>query len=484
MRSWFPVLVIAGLGACTVGPNYRQPIMQTDSHFANAGAAGLNEKPVASRFWTVFDDPKLNQLVEEALAHNKDIDIAAANLRAARAQQRSAGFDQYPTVTAQSRFNRTRYSEHQEPQYSFDQRTENTAEAGFDAFWELDFFGRVRRENEVARARSGAAEANLHDALVTVSAEVARNYFVLRGLQDQMQVARRNADIELQTLQLTLTRLEAGRGNELDTVRADSQMQTTLATIPTLRASVATTIHRLYVLTGQAPNSLTAELSAEQPVPPLPALTSIDSPAALLRRRPDIRSAERNLAAATAQIGIAVADLFPKVTFTGSVGYNASVFGKFGAPGSVIYNVGPSITWAAFDIGRVRAGIDAANAENEAALASYQKTVLNALEETEDALVTYGQDQERRNMLEKAKSASAKAVQLARQRFEVGLVDFISVLQAEADFLNVENSLARGKTDTATSLVAIYKALGGGWMDVGAERSPSPITTGTDITSR
>jgi multidrug efflux system outer membrane protein len=287
----------------------------------------------------------------------------------------------------------------------------------------------------------------------------------LRGLQEQLAVAVRNAENQRQTLGITQARLDAGRGTELDRSRAEAQLKTTLASIPPLQASIATTIYRLSVLTGRLPDALSTQLMSPQPLPALPELNAIGRPDALLRRRPDIRIAERRLAASTARVGVAIGDLFPRVTFIGSVGYNAAKFSALGDPQTDTFSYGPSISWAAFDLGRVRANIDIAEAQTHAALALYESTVLTALEETEGALVTYGYAQSRRATLEEAAAASSKAASLARQRFEGGMADFLNVLDAERDALSAQDSLAQSRTQTATSLIAVYKALGGGWLE-------------------
>ena len=452
------------LGGCAVGPNYKQPETPVDAQFANTAASSYSADEVQAQFWTAFNEPLLTKLVDQALATNKDLDIARANLRASRAARGLTRFDLFPTVTFGASRLKVKQSEHQLPGVPENQREFDDVDAGFDAAWELDLFGRVRRGVEAARAQEQAASAQLRDAQVTVTAEVARNYFLLRGLQDQLGVAVRNSENQRQTLSVTEARLEAGRGTELDTARATAQLQTTLASIPPLRASIAGTIYRLSVLTGQQPNALTGELEPVQPAPVLPQLTAIGTPEALLRRRPDIRVAERQLASATARIGVVVGDLFPRVSFIGSVGYNAGATGDLGNAATQTYTFGPTISWAALDLGRVRSRIGIANAQTDAALAAYQSTVLLALEETEGALVTYGFAQSRRATLELAAAASSKAANLARQRFEGGLTDFLNVLDAERDALSAQDSLAQSRTQTATSLIAVYKALGGGWV--------------------
>jgi multidrug efflux system outer membrane protein len=309
----------------------------------------------------------------------------------------------------------------------------------------------------------GASAATLRDARVSVIAEVARDYFILRGLQDQLALTLRNADNQERTAKLTHARLEAGRGNELDTSRAEAQWQTTLASVPTLQASIATTTYRLSILTGRQPTALNERLSPQAPMPALPVLNAIGTPEQLLRHRPDVRIAERRLAAATARIGVAEGDLFPKVTILGEVGYSAPTFGDFGTADARFFSVGPSISWAAFDLGRVQARIKSAQAQTDAALAAYEGAVLNALGDTEGALITYGRSQTRREALRVAAAASDKAADLAQKRFEGGLIDFLEVLDAERTALSAELLLSQSRTDAATSLIAVYKALGAGW---------------------
>src|SRR6267142_5125726 len=347
----------ATLCACAVGPNYQRPVTPVSPQFANVGQPGFNGADIEAKFWTLFNDPRLDKLVNDALAANKDLQRARANLRASRAARRLAGFDLFPTVTAAGSYSHIRESRNQLPAIISEDRTLDSVDVGFDAFWELDFFGRVRRGIQAARADEQASVASLRDAQVTVTAEVARNYFVLRGLQEQLAVAVRNADNQTQTLRVTQARLEAGRGTELDSARAEAQLKTTLASIPLLESSTATTIYRLSVLTGRLPDALTTELQTAEPLGDLPPLNAVGDPATLLRRRPDIRVAERSLAASTARIGVAIGDLFPKVTFTGSIGYNAGSFSGIGKTGSDTYTVVPGISWAALDLGRVAARI-------------------------------------------------------------------------------------------------------------------------------
>jgi len=327
----------------------------------------------------------------------------------------------------------------------------------------------VRRGVEARSAELEGAEASLRDAQVSVTAEVARTYFELRGAQTQLAVARRNVDNQRETAGLTQARLNAGRGTELDTSRARSQLSTTLATIGPLEAQVARSIHRLAVLTGREPNALNDLLTPARELPELPQITAVGDPAGLLRRRPDIRVAERSLAASTARVGVAIGDLFPKVTFTGNFTYAGTEPGSLGQASSRGYVIAPAISWAAFDLGRVRAQIAGSRARADVALAGYEQTVLRALEETEDSLVTHARTRDSLKDAQDAARESLTAARIARTRFEGGLADFLEVLDAERTQLAAEDRLAQVRIDAATSLIAVYKALGGGW-----EMAPLP----------
>jgi multidrug efflux system outer membrane protein len=463
------ILLSAILTACAVGPSYEQPaapdaVARADS-FINAQDPVYRHEPDATRFWTVFQDPMLTKLVDDALASNHDIRIAAARLAEARALRRDAAFDLGPTIETRGSYTENRISAAERPDLPASARDINLYDAGFDATWELDVFGRVRRGVEAQTAEVGSAYASLQDAFVTLTSEVARNYFELRGFQQRYDVARQNADNQTQSLKLTQVRLDAGRGTDLDVARAQAQLSATLSTLPQLETEIARAQYRLAVLTGRTPGALAAEL-APRPLPELPAFTPVGDPSDWLRRRPDIRVAERNLAAATARIGIAVGDLFPKVTLLGSFGWSATDSGGIGNSDTESYRFGPSISWAIFDLGHVQARIAAANARADGALATYEQTVLRALEDTEGSLVAYSRALQSEAALEQAAEASATAARLARLRFDEGVSDFLQVLDAERTKLEAEDRLAQGRAAAATSLVAVYKALGAGWQDI------------------
>jgi multidrug efflux system outer membrane protein len=464
-----------------VGSDYKEPKTQVPDTFANQAQQDLSADGIEIAWWTGFNDENLDRLIRLALLGNYDLRIATARLREARALRKEAGFDRYPTVTSQASYTRERLSEKVQPGSMSGDNDFDLYDAGFDSFWELDFFGRVRRNVEAFSAEVGAAEAARRDVIVSLLAEVARNYFELRGAQHRLYVARQNAENQRQTLKLTIALLESGRGTELDTSRAEAQLNSTLATIPPLETAIKQAIYRLSVLIGEQPTALESELSKPLPLPSLPKLIKVGKPEDLLRRRPDIRVAERNLAAATARIGVATADLFPRITFIGSIALEADSLSGLGDIGSAtFFSFGPRIFWAAFDLGRVRAQIKAADARAEAALAQYEQIVLTALEEVENALVDFGNQQRRFESLRVSAQASEKAVNLARLRYQYGVADFLTVLDAERTLLQAQDQLAQGETATATSLVAVYKALGGGWEVEGGYRYENELSDRTE----
>jgi hydrophobe/amphiphile efflux-1 (HAE1) family protein/NodT family efflux transporter outer membrane factor (OMF) lipoprotein len=452
------------LNGCAVGPNFHPPKTEVSAAFANGSQTNMAPASTAVTWWQGFNDVILNSLVSRAVATNQDLRIATAHVLEARALRMGAVADLFPVANANAGWTKSLASQDSEPtSLPRSQRELSLYNAGFDATWELDFFGHVRRSIQADTADLVATVATRQDVLVTLISEVARNYFELRGAQHQLAVARGNADNERETLDVAVAKSKAGRSTELDTARARAQLESTLASIPPLEAAAKHSIHRLGVLTGQQPTALDSELAPPAPIPALPPLVNIGDPAGLLRRRPDIRSAESSLAAATARIGVQTADLFPRVTFNGNLGVQASEVSGLFKGGADTYSFGPSITWAALDLGHVLARIKAANARADAQMAAYEKTVLNALEETENALVDFGHEQVRRDYLRQSDRSATQAMTLARQRYDGGVDDFLPVLDAQRTQLSIQAQLAQSETRTATSLVAIYKALGGGW---------------------
>ncbi|HUG73965.1 MAG TPA: efflux transporter outer membrane subunit [Steroidobacteraceae bacterium] len=447
------------LTACAVGPDYHAPEPEVDAAFAGQTLVETTAQEPLATWWQGFGDPLLDQLVADALAGNHTIAIAAARLKEARAARRESVWSSIPAPTARASATDIRESQGGTAGFS-PERDYELYDAAFDASWELDLFGRVRRGNQAARATLGAAHASLDDVRLSVVAEIVRNYFELRGAQQRLTVAERNAGNQRSALELVESRLEAGRGTALDTARAEAQIQTTLASVPPLEAAVVQARHRIEVLSGRRPGQLTEQLGPLAPLPALPALLGMDDPVSLLRRRPDLRVAERQLAATSARIGVAMADFFPRITLNGSIGLQALEFGALDDPGNDFRRFGPALSWSFLDFGRVRERVRAAGARHEAALASYEQAVLLALEDVENALSTYARERRRQEHLAAAARASVLAAELATQRFEGGVSDFLTALDAYRTALEAEDRLSISQTAAATALVALYKALG------------------------
>jgi multidrug efflux system outer membrane protein len=473
-RLCLALSMAAGLAACAVGPDYQKPASDPGAAFANAASAEFKADGVEGAWWKQFRDPRLIRLIELAARNNRDLKAAEANLRQARALFLDAGLNLLPHVNTHANYTSQLRSASALNHRQFVPRDLKLYNVGFDTFWEVDIWGHIRRDVEAREADVEAIEADRRDLLVSVVSEVARNYFQLRGHQNQMAVARRNAQNQESTVALTEARQKAGAGTEFDTARAKAQLSTTLATIPPIENLIRQDAHRISVLTGQLPAALAKELLEAAPLPPLPELVRIGRPADLLRRRPDIRAAERDLAAATSRIGVATAELFPKVTFVGSFSLESSSFAGLGAAGSGANSFGPRISWPGLDLAQVAARIQAADARAEASLAEYEQTVLNALEETENALVAYDQVRQRRALLAQAAAQSQRAYQLAHVRFDEGVENFLNLLDTEKRLLEDQREYAQSETATATALVALYKALGGGWEVFGSPESAAP----------
>jgi len=455
--------VAALLSACAVGPDYRTPDTAA-TPFVAAPAAGVAEQPFEAAWWQQFQDPVLDGLVERALSADLDLRIALARVEESRAYFGAARRDRWPGVAAEVA--RTE-SKQQQPGFTTTRVDVESYDAGLAALWELDLFGRVRRGVEAAGADADAAVADLRDAQVLVAAEVARNYVELRGAQKRLRVARQNLGYQQETLELTRVRLELGRGTELDVASAAARLAATEATIPPLAAAETIAANALAVLVGERPGALADELAFREIAPHLTTL-AVDSPAALLQRRPDIRAAERELAAATARIGVAKADLFPRLTLSGFIGFVAGDADELGESTSRAWSLSPVLSWIGLErssFARVRV----AEARTDAALAAYELTVLRALEETENAFVTYGSHRQRLQAVVQQATASRTAAELARIQYREGAVDFLRLLDAERTLLQAEDAVAAAESDLNGSVVQIYKALGGGW-----EAAPIP----------
>lgn len=442
---------------CATTPNLPTYKAQLDANFVNAPAT--QAEPVAE-FWRGFGDADLDALVEQGIKANADLRIAAANLREARALANFAAAQSKPSIGGFADAARVRGRDTEGIV-----QTNSVFAAGFDVAWEADLFGRFGSGRRAAAAQVLANEALVRATQVSVASEVARNYFELRGLQEQLRVARASLETQRTALKLVQARLTVGRGSAFDTERASALVQTTAAGIPALEAALIRTRYRIAVLTGQVPTALDTRLAAQKPLPGIKsvALNRIGTPENLLRRRPDVAAAEQQVAAAAARIGIARSELFPRLTLGGTLGLNAGRIGDLGKSASFAYNLGASLLWTLIDFGRNRAQIAAASARGEAAVIRYEKAVLTALEETEGALATYTRTQRQTESLFGAAQSASKAADIARARFGAGTSDFLAVLDAERELLAARDSLAQAQTTGATSLVAVYKSLAGGW---------------------
>lgn len=416
-----------------------------------AGAAPAS----AQGFWNRLGDTTLARLATEALRANRDVVVADARVRQARAARLNAALDLAPTVTTAAGFTRQRISG---AAFGIAVPDRSLWDAELRASWELDVFGRLRKNLRGQDALAESAREDARDIGRLVTAELATAYFEFRGAEAQLAVARQNAENQQRTLQLTRDRLDAGRGTAFDTERAQAQLATTLASVPVLESAVATARHRIGVLIGRGPDGIDLAPGGEFPVLPEEAIADdLDS---LITGRPDVRAAERRLAAEGAFVGAARADYLPRLTLGGTAGFTSTAFDSIGKSGSGRYAVGPTITWPAFNLGRVKAGVDAARAFEAEARARYEQTVLLAREEVESARVVYGKARERLARLTEAAEASSRAAELARLRFEEGVTDFLQVLDAERSLLQTQDQLARGRTDAVTALVAVYRAIG------------------------
>jgi outer membrane protein, multidrug efflux system len=457
LLRFLPLLLL--IPACTVGPEFKKPTPDLPAAFASSADA-LKIDTLPSSWWRKLNDPTLDRLIDQTAATNKDLAIGQSRLQEARALWREARFDYAPTVTSAASYQNFRNGATAFGA-AFQGRDFELIRAGLDATWELDFFGRVRNSVKAARATSDVFQADLDALLLTLTAETALAYLELRGAQAQLAVARENAENQAGSLRIAEASLKGGRGNALDVARATAQWNATLAQIPVHEEAIARTIHRLAVLSGQNPSSLRPQLASAKPQPRAPGSLRITSPAELLRRRPDIRAAEFALEAETARVGIATADLFPRVTFNGSIGIEGQTLSSLTAGNADSFSFGPRLTWPALNLARVRAQLAAAGHRADAALSRYEQTVLLALEEAENALTAYDRERIRLRHLEAAATAAKEAEGLARQRYQDGITDFLAVLDAQRVALAAQNEIVISRARVASAWIANHKALGG-----------------------
>jgi NodT family efflux transporter outer membrane factor (OMF) lipoprotein len=469
-KTLVAALAALTLSSCVlVGPDYREPPTPKPSRWVAELERGLvSGAPSMSRWWSVFGDPLLDDLVGRAVTTNLDVTDALARVREARARRVVAGAEIFPSVDATGTYQREKSSvafgndNGGASSGNFD-RTSDFYSTGFDASWEVDIFGRRRRALEQTTAELESSTASLRDTLVSVASEVARNYVETRSLQSRIAIAETNVASQSESLDLVKWRYKAGLVGGLDVDQATYNLANTRARIPQLETELAAARNRIAVLLGLPPGAVDEDLAAPAPVPVVPVEVAVGVPADLLRRRPDVAAAERQLAAATAAIGVATADLYPTLTLNGTIGFSASDFADIGTGASERWGFGPSVRWNIFDAGRIRAQIRARSAQADQALAAYESAVLKAYEEAENALVAYVREQVRRDHLVEAVTAAESALKLARTQYASGVIDFQQVLEAQRAQLAFQESLAVSAASVATDLVALYKALGGGW---------------------
>jgi NodT family efflux transporter outer membrane factor (OMF) lipoprotein len=499
------------LAGCTLGPNFKEPNpWAPSSWFASrppqaATPSEVTPAPLEASWWQVFGDPVLTGLEEQVASSNLDIRLATFRLQESRLQRGVTAADEYPSANGNGSYTREKIADRgvigilgggggggsssstataangltgtmggvptsvtsgssggpglHVPAF-------NLFQSGFDATWEIDFWGRVRRQVESADAQIQVSAEARRDSMVTVLAELARDYFQLRGEQRDLQIAQDELASEQQSLRLTQERARGGLTTGLDVANASAQVGTTAATIPQLQAQVATSINAISLLLGETPGALRAQLETPAPVPPVPPAVPVGLPSELAERRPDIRRAAANLHAATADIGAAEADFFPKFTIAGSIGAQAVQFknlGNLGPYGALQYSGGPSVSIPVFEGGRLKYTLELRKAQQQEAAVQYQQTVLQAFHDVDNALTNYAAEQLRREQLARAVDQARRALALARQQYVGGLSTFLDVLTAQRTALQTEEAYADSTTTVSSNLVQLYKALGGGW---------------------
>ncbi len=486
MSRWCPSIAVALLtvaaAGCMVGPTYRAPKLDLPAHWSEAPQNTAPSPPSPAQWWKTFNDPELDSLIQRAVRTNLGLRLAEARIREARARRVIAAAALWPSVNVTGSYTRLWQDEDLFGPLSaggepvlLGAQPENVFQAGFDASWELDLFGGTRRSVEAARADLEASFYDRSDVLLSLLAEMARSYVELRGFQRQLDVARNNLLAQQDILELVRARYRGGLATDLDVARAEAQVKTTAAQIPALETSYKAALHSLGVLLGQPPGALADELRASEPVPVAPPKLPADLPSDLLRQRPDVRRAERQLAAATARVGVAIAKLYPKFSLVGTAGLESLAASDFFNSSSKLWSIGPSITWPIFRGGQIIATIEVRDAQEQQALITYRQMILNGLEEVENAIVGYTRERDRRETLADAAAANRRAAALARDLYLGGLSDFLTVLEAQRNLLQTQSELVQSGAAESVDLVTLYKALGGGW-EAAARASGPPLT--------
>lgn len=452
-------------GCATVGPDYVKPDIKAPPAWNTGESKGTGQPSMSqdnlASWWTSLDDPVLVDLIDRAIKNNKDLKKAQSRIREARAARGVAESQFYPSVGASGSYNLTRTEKNGEVG-----TTRELFASGLDAGWEIDLFGGVRRANEAAQATYEASEEDYRMVHVTLAAEVALNYIDVRTLQDRLAIVEENLKLQTETYELTTYRQKAGLVTQFDVDRAKTNMEDTRASVPTLKTRLAAAKNRLSALMGEYPGFADPKVAAPRGLPDVPVEIALGVPMETLRRRPDVRNAERQLAAQTARIGVATADLYPKLALNGAMGIDASSFAGLSTANNRTFNMGPRFTWNIFNGGAVRSNIEIQNARQEQAYLQYENTIILALEEAENAITAYVNEQKRMQSLNDALASATNSTDLALSQYRSGLIDFQAVLDAQRTFLSVKDSLATSKGAVVADLVRLYKALGGGWTPV------------------
>jgi NodT family efflux transporter outer membrane factor (OMF) lipoprotein len=483
--AFLRALATVALAGCAVGPDYHPPKTQAPANWTEAQLGGAtNSAMTVVEWWKTFHDAELNSLVERAVVANYDLRIAEGRLHEARALRAGALFDLGPKIDGSAGYTDQRQARNSLPfktsgplgstiasNYLFQT---DLYDAHFDASWEIDVFGGKRRALQEANALLASVEEDRRDVLVSVLAEVARNYVDVRDFQQRMAIANKNIAAQQDAVDIARARFHAGLASELDAKEAEVLLATTQSQVPAFEELLKQAVHRLGVLIGQEPGALLDELGATTPIPAPPPEVPVGLPSDLLRRRPDVRRAERQFAAATANIGVQTAELFPKFSLTGVAGFQSFSAGDWFGGGSKYWSAGPTVTWRILDYGHVRSQIQTANAQAQQSLALYDKTVLMSLEDVENALVAYSKEQVRHRSLQEAVNASRSAVEISNELYKNGLTSFLNVVDAERSLYQAEDELVQSERTVTVNLVALYKVLGGGWQMPAADGVSRP----------
>ena len=461
-------MCLALLAGCAVGPDYKPPKASASAQQWTSPLVGgeTNNPADLATWWKNFGDTNLDSLMTVAVQSNLTLRIAEAHVRESRAERDVVSGSFWPSVGTSGSYSRNRSGLNNFPPLPPGTPLDyNLYNASFDATWELDIFGGTRRTIESASAEIGAAEYGQRDVLVSLLAEVARNYIGARGYQQRLAITRQNIQVQQEILNLTSNRFENGLSSDLDVQQATALLTATEAQVPSLETGFDQSVHHLAVLLGQAPGALQDEMSVEKPIPLTPPTVPVGLPSDLLQRRPDVQRSERELAAATARIGAAKADLFPKFSLTGFAGLESISTANFFNYASRYWSAGPTVQWELFQAGSIRANVRVQNARQEQALDTYEQTVLIALEDAENALTAYAREQTRRESLSQSVQADEQALELSTQLYNNGLADFLHVLDSERSLYAAQDALVQSDQTVSLDLVQLYKALGGGWQE-------------------